>query len=40
LSVEETAGVLNVSPETVLRDWRLSRVWLYRALSPEGRDGT
>src|ERR1700720_4032598 len=27
LSVEETAGVLKVSPETVLRDWRLSRVW-------------
>jgi RNA polymerase sigma factor (TIGR02999 family) len=28
LSVEETAAVLNVSEETVLRDWRLARVWL------------
>jgi RNA polymerase sigma factor (TIGR02999 family) len=39
LSVEETAEVLKVSPETVLRDWRLSRVWLFRALNPEARDG-
>ena len=39
LSVEETAGVLKVSPETVLRDWRLSRVWLFRALSAEASDG-
>jgi len=28
LSVEESAKVLNVSPQTVLRDWKLSRVWL------------
>lgn len=28
LSVEETADVLNVSPETVTRDWRLARGWL------------
>jgi len=28
LSVEETAEVLKVSPETILRDWRLARVWL------------
>jgi RNA polymerase sigma factor (TIGR02999 family) len=32
LSVEETAGVLNVSPQTVMRDWRLTRVWLAREL--------
>ncbi len=28
LSVEDTAEVLKVSPETVLRDWKLSRAWL------------
>jgi RNA polymerase sigma factor (TIGR02999 family) len=33
LSVEETAEVLKVSPETVLRDWRLAKVWLLRELS-------
>ena len=32
LSVEETAGVLKVSPQTVMRDWRLARVWLAREL--------
>jgi RNA polymerase sigma-70 factor (ECF subfamily) len=30
LSVEETAEVLKVSVETVMRDWRLARVWLRR----------
>jgi len=34
LSVEETASALNVSPETVMRDWRLARSWLIRELSP------
>ena len=28
LSVEETAGVLKVSADTVTRDWRLAKVWL------------
>jgi RNA polymerase sigma-70 factor (ECF subfamily) len=28
LSVEETALTLNVSAETVMRDWRLARAWL------------
>jgi len=28
LSVEETAAVLNVSPQTVMRDWKLARAWL------------
>jgi DNA-directed RNA polymerase specialized sigma24 family protein len=31
-SVEETAEALAVSPETVMRDWRLARVWLLREL--------
>jgi DNA-directed RNA polymerase specialized sigma24 family protein len=32
LSVEETAKVLRISPETVLRDWRMAKVWLFREL--------
>jgi RNA polymerase sigma factor (TIGR02999 family) len=33
LSVEETAAVLSVSPETVMRDWSMAKTWLHRALS-------
>jgi len=33
LTVEETAEVLKVSPETVRRDWKLAKVWLLRELS-------
>lgn len=33
LSVEETAEVLNVSPETVSRDWRLAKAWLLREMA-------
>ena len=33
LSVEETAGILDVSAETVMRDWKFARNWLFRALS-------
>jgi RNA polymerase sigma factor (TIGR02999 family) len=32
LSVEETAAVLKVSPQTVLRDWKLSKSWLAREM--------
>ena len=32
LSVAETASVLKVSPETVMRDWRLAKSWLRREL--------
>ena len=32
LTVEETAEVLHVSPETVKRDWRLAKLWLLRDL--------
>ena len=35
LSVEETAAVLNVSVETVMRDWKLARAWLLRELKRE-----
>ncbi|TMB97481.1 MAG: sigma-70 family RNA polymerase sigma factor [Chloroflexi bacterium] len=32
LSVEETASVLTVSPDTVMRDWRLAKAWLLREM--------
>jgi RNA polymerase sigma-70 factor, ECF subfamily len=32
LSVEETAEVLNVSEQTVVRDWRMAKLWLGREL--------
>ncbi len=32
LTVEETAAVLRISPETVMRDWKLARTWLRREL--------
>jgi RNA polymerase sigma factor (TIGR02999 family) len=35
LSVKEVAEVLKVSEETVLRDWRLAKVWLLRELGQE-----
>lgn len=40
LSVEETAEVLKVSPDTVMRDWKLAKVWLLGQLSEEQRYGT
>jgi RNA polymerase sigma factor (TIGR02999 family) len=33
LSVEETAEVLQVSPDTVHRDWRFAKAWLRRELA-------
>jgi RNA polymerase sigma factor (TIGR02999 family) len=36
LSVEETAEVLKVSPDTVVRDWRIAKVWLHRELRSNG----
>ena len=33
LSVEETAEVLGVAPNTVIRDWNFARAWLRRELS-------
>jgi DNA-directed RNA polymerase specialized sigma24 family protein len=38
LTVEETAEVLKVSPETVKRGWRLAKAWLHHALSGETDD--
>lgn len=33
LSVEESAAVLEVSPETVMRDWKFARSWLQAEIS-------
>ncbi len=33
LSVEETAEVLKISPQSVMRDWKLAKAWLLRELS-------
>ena len=33
LSVQETADVLRVSSETVMRDWKTAKAWLLRELS-------
>jgi RNA polymerase sigma factor (TIGR02999 family) len=38
LTAEEAAVVLRVSPQTVLRDWKLAKVWLHRELTGEMRD--
>jgi RNA polymerase sigma-70 factor (ECF subfamily) len=32
LNVKETAGVLKISPDTVMRDWKIAKVWLLRDL--------
>jgi RNA polymerase sigma factor (TIGR02999 family) len=33
LDVKETAAVIGVSPDTVMRDWKLARAWLLAELS-------
>jgi DNA-directed RNA polymerase specialized sigma24 family protein len=44
LSVDETAQALDVSPETVMRDWKMAKLWLVRELKagapqePSGAD--
>ena len=35
LSVEETAEVLKISQQTVLRDWKFAKSWLLRTLSEQ-----
>jgi RNA polymerase sigma factor (TIGR02999 family) len=37
LSVEETAEALNVSVDTVMRDWKLAKAWLLRELKEDRR---
>ena len=36
LSSEETARMLEVSPRTIERDWRMGQAWLRREMSKEG----
>ncbi|HEY1342856.1 MAG TPA: sigma-70 family RNA polymerase sigma factor [Bryobacteraceae bacterium] len=33
LTVDETAAALDLSPQTVMRDWKLAKAWLLRELS-------
>ena len=40
LTAKETAQVLNVSVETVMRDWKFAKVWLVRELSSGRRHGS
>jgi len=40
LTVEETAEVMQVSPQTVNRAWKTAKVWLLRELNTKRRDGT
>src|SRR5262245_17083421 len=39
LTLEEIAGELGISPETVSREWRRARAWLYSTLQGKARDG-
>jgi RNA polymerase sigma factor (TIGR02999 family) len=37
LSIEECAGVLEISTRTVNNDWLMAKAWLFRRLSPDAR---
>ena len=39
LSIKETAEVLGVSVETVVRDWKLAKIWLLRELNKGDQGG-
>ena len=39
LTVNETADVLNVSPETVMRDWKTAKAWLLREIKRSEHPG-
>jgi RNA polymerase sigma-70 factor, ECF subfamily len=38
LSVEESAAVLKVSADTVMRDWRIAKAWLQREMRGDSHD--
>ncbi len=40
LTIEETASVVGVSPETVKREWRTARLWLARELDRQATDAS
>lgn len=39
LTVEETAAILEVSAETVMRDWKFAKAWLLREMRGSGTPG-
>lgn len=39
LSVQETAEVLKVSEDTIMRDWRLAKLWLLREIVKKSNEG-
>jgi len=39
MSAEEVAEVLQVSPITVMRDWKLAKAWLYQQVTENAADG-
>jgi RNA polymerase sigma-70 factor, ECF subfamily len=39
LGVKETAEVMKISADTVMRDWKLAKVWLFRELRGGARNG-
>lgn len=39
LSVDETAEVMKISSETVMRDWKMAKVWLLREISGSKHSG-
>ena len=36
LTVDETAEALKISPQSVMRDWKLAKAWVLRELSGQG----
>jgi RNA polymerase sigma factor (TIGR02999 family) len=40
LTVEETAQVLNLSPRTIKREWRLAKAWLFRELRVQPQENS
>lgn len=39
LSVEEAAGVLQISKITVMRDWQMAKAWLFKEMTNDERAG-
>ena len=37
-TIEEIAQILEVSPETVMRDWKMAKAWLYQQIRRETSD--
>ena len=40
LGVSETAEVLKISPQTVMRDWKLAKAWLRREIGRSAVDSS